>query len=87
MNDFSDAQDLQPKYKGDENKLEYVLGNEDSIDNKHSSKNVIYDAVRVYTSDCAGLGKSYLIKKEIIEEEMTIFILELEMMSQKMIYI
>ena len=67
MNDFSDAQDLQPKYKGDENKLEYILGNEDSIDNKHSSKNAIYDAVRVYTSDCAGLGKSYLIKKEIIE--------------------
>ena len=63
--DFPEAKDLPESIKGDENKLEYELGKEGSTNSGKTLQNIIYDSVRVYTSDCSGLGKSYLIKKEI----------------------
>ena len=65
--DFPEAIPLPGYLKGDENKLEYDLGKDGSIDTNKSSEKEIYNAVRVYTSECSGIGKSYLIKKEIKE--------------------
>ena len=55
-----EAIDLPDIIKGDENKLENNLLKPD--------ENTIYNSVNVYTSDCCGLGKSNLIKKEIKEK-------------------
>ena len=56
---FPETKDLLENLKLDEYKLEYNL--------EKSLVNEIYNSVKVYTSDCCGLGKSYLIKKEIKE--------------------
>ena len=61
--DLPEVNDLPEYFIGNENKLEYDLGN----DSDNSLINEIYNTVKVYTSDCCGLGKSYLIKKEIEE--------------------
>ena len=55
-----EAIDLPDIIKGDENKLEFNLLNH--------LENDIYNSVNVYTSDFCGMGKSYLIKKEIKEK-------------------
>ena len=72
-----EVEDLQPHWIGDENKLEYDLGDDSSKNSKSNEKSQsqtliqtqsisdIYNSVKVYTSDCCGLGKSFLIKKEI----------------------
>ena len=72
-----EVEDLQPHWIGDESKLEYDLGDVSSKSSKSNEKSQsqtliqtqaiseIYNSVKVYTSDCCGLGKSFLIKKEI----------------------
>ena len=67
MNDFPDAEELTENMKGDENKLEYILEKGSSTESKKTSQDEIYSAVRVYSSDFSGLGKSDLIKKEMKE--------------------
>lgn len=66
---LADAEPLEDSFKGDENDLEYKLQNTGSIENNLSSINKIYNTVRVYTSDCCGLGKSYRIKEDIERKE------------------
>ncbi len=81
--DFPEITDLPKHYIGDENKLEYNFGNDDSLNNNNASlrksqlynnDNInnsdnkldeIYNNIKVYTSECSGLGKSEFIKKEI----------------------
>ena len=76
--DFPEVKDLPDYIKGDENQLEINLKNDDSSKkiNSNEKKNLkksdnsksinkIFNAVKIYTSDCSGLGKSLLIKKEI----------------------
>ena len=46
-------------------KINQNIIQEEVTDIKKTSQNEIYNAVRVYTSDCCCLGKSYLIKREI----------------------
>ena len=60
--DFQEINDLPEYLKGDENKLEYSLRGNIYLEKE------IYDAVGVYSSDCCGLGKTYLIRKEIKEK-------------------
>ena len=59
---FSDSEvnDLSTDYIGNENKLEYAI--DKLLDNE------IYNHTKIYSSDCCGLGKSHLIKKEIKEK-------------------
>jgi len=57
---FPEAIDLPMNLTGNENNLEYDL---DQL-----SKNEIYNHVRIYSSDFCGLGKSYVINKEIKEK-------------------
>ena len=68
-----EVKDLESYIIGDENKLEYELGDESSNSSKSKEKSLsiseIYNSVKVFTSDCCGLGKSYLIKKEIKKNE------------------
>ena len=64
--DLPEINDLSEYLKGDENKLEYDLGNDNnSLENNKSLENEIYNTVKIYTSDYSGLGKSYLIKQDI----------------------
>jgi hypothetical protein len=65
--DFLEIYDLPEYLKGDENKLEYNFILDNSIDSNDSLVYEIYNSVKVFTSDCCGLGKSYSIKKEIKE--------------------
>jgi hypothetical protein len=65
--DFQEIYDLPEYLKGDENKLEYNFILDNSIDSNDSLVYEIYNSVKVFTSDCCGLGKSYSIKKEIKE--------------------
>ena len=57
---FPEAIDLPKNLIGNENNLEYDL--------EKLTENEIYNHVRIYSSDCCGLGKSYLINKEIKEK-------------------
>ena len=63
--DFQEATELPGYLKGDENKLEYNLGKGSSTDSNKTSEKEIYNAVKVYTSECCGIGKLYRIKKDI----------------------
>ena len=63
--DFPEVSDLPDHIKGDENKLEYNLGNDNSSSSSKSFDNEIFNSIKVYTSDSSGLGKSELIRKEI----------------------
>lgn len=64
--DLTEIIDLNEYLKGDENILEYDLGNNNnSLENNKSLENEIYNTVKIYTSDYSGLGKLYLIKKII----------------------
>ena len=65
---LADAEPLEESFKGDENDLEYKLQNTGSIESNLSAINKIYNTVKVYTSDCCGLGKSYRIKKDISQK-------------------
>jgi hypothetical protein len=68
-----EVKDLEKHRIGDEDKLEYNLGDESSNSSKSKEKSQsisdIYNSVKVFTSDCCGLGKSFLIKKEIKNNE------------------
>ena len=68
-----EVKDLEKHRIGDEDKLEYKLGDESSNSSKSKEKSQsisdIYNSVKVFTSDCCGLGKSFLIKKEIKNNE------------------
>ena len=64
--DLTEINDLSEYLKGDENTLEYDLGNDNnSLESNKSLENEIYNTVKIYTSDYSGLGKLYLIKKDI----------------------
>ena len=45
--------------------IEYDFDEGSSTDSHKFLINEIYNSVKVYTSDCCGLGKSYRIKKDI----------------------
>ncbi len=66
--DFPEISHLPEHLKGDENKLEYNFGNNDSsrinnslgkfqLNNSNNKRDEIYNIVKIYTSECSGLGK------------------------------
>ena len=63
--DFPEFKEFPNYLIKDEYKLDYELKSDDSSDRKKSLINEIYNSIKVYTSDCSGLGKSELIRKEI----------------------
>ena len=65
--DFQEAIELPNYLKGDENQLEFNFGRGSSTDSFQTSKEEIMNYVRVYTSECCGIGKSFRIKKDIKE--------------------
>ena len=67
--DLPGINDLPEYLKGDENKLDYNLEIENLLANNKNYENEIYNSIKIYTSDCSGLGKSYLIKKDINEKK------------------
>lgn len=64
-----EVKDLGNYIIGDENKLEFELRDQSSNNSNSKIKNQsiyeIYNSIQVYSSDYCGLGKSFLIKKEI----------------------